>query len=196
MVPIHWFLFIKWKRKRAWVLVIGALRSLSQNSGQERFHFVLPLQIKVGTTTKSCSNFEIDTMESSLFMGDECPRLSWVTFSLKFTSQRMYIQALNCFILFKINLNLLPMHKITSPWTKFGYPRTWTPTNKNDFIVSNLQLQNFKNVFVYIIMQCVKSTFTPEHLAKMDTYCGKLPIKMNSNFEYLFMNFLSPISFT
>lgn len=118
MVPIHWFLFIKWKRKRAWVLVIGALRSLSQNSGQERFHFVLPLQIKVGTTTKSCSNFEIDTMESSLFMGDECSRLLWVTFSLKFTSQRMYIQALNCFILFKINLNLLPMHKITSPWTR------------------------------------------------------------------------------
>lgn len=82
-------------------------------------------------------------IKSSLFLGDQCSCLSWVTLAHAFTSPRMFYKHLFS-IYYKFEINLIPTklrpheegyfsnHK---HWPKQTKKKTLTPTNKNDSIV-------------------------------------------------------------
>lgn len=70
-------------------------------------------QIKIILYTHQNRHLEKNTMESSLFMGDQCPWLSWVTLAHEFTSP--YKKYLFNFLPTKLHHNEL--------WT------FWLPTN-------------------------------------------------------------------
>lgn len=84
----------------------------------------------------SCSN----TVESSLFGGDQCLWHLWVTLANELTSPRTYTQL---FVKYLLKLSRLQNYGRVN----FGYPRTLTLTNKNDFtVVVNIRL----NVCTYV----------------------------------------------
>lgn len=84
----------------------------------------------------SCSN----TVESSLFGGDQCLWHLWVTLANELTFPRTYTQL---FVKYLLKLSRLQNYGRVN----FGYPRTLTLTNKNDFtVVVNIRL----NVCTYV----------------------------------------------
>lgn len=81
-------------------------------------------------------------MKSSLFMGDQCTRRSWVTHTHEFTSPRTYLQSP---VLYLLNLSRLHYqgNYIPSNQENFCYPRTLIPTNKNDSTVNKNEKQKY-----------------------------------------------------
>lgn len=72
--------------------------------------------------------------ESSLFVGDQCSWLLWVTLAPKFTSPWLYIQA---FVWSSLRLSWLhyQQNDITKNQENLGYPRILPPWIKNDTAV-------------------------------------------------------------
>lgn len=95
------------------------------------------------------------TVESSLFVVDQCLWLSWVTLAQEFTSPWTYIQAI---VYYLWKLSDYTTNEITSLRTRkiFGYPRILTPTNKNDCTVHVVRYENTQELHILDVSMSYK----------------------------------------
>ena len=85
--------------------------------GTDPLWYYIAIKSIYPTSKVVCCNNVLVTVESSLFVGDQCSWISWVTLTHEFTSPR------TCFIFRLIFINIMPFalfinyHEITSPRT-------------------------------------------------------------------------------